>query len=259
MTEKYQTDIKEFLDEKYDQYNRPEFIETDPISVPHKFADHKDIEIAGFFTATIAWGQRNTIIKNGLQLMQLMDNLPYDFIINAGESDYKYFRNFKHRTFNYVDAVYFIKSLKNIYTYHGGIKSLFENSYIKSGDLKNAIIDFRKIFFEIQPSGRTLRHISDVSKRAAAKRINMFLRWMIRKDRRGVDFGIWDKIPGSALYIPLDVHTGSVSRKLGLLKRKQNDWMAVEELTEMLRRFDSNDPVKYDFALFGLGIRDILF
>ena len=251
-------DIKEFLDEKYDQYDRPEFIETDPVSIPHMFSDHRDIEIAGFFAATIAWGQRNTIIKNGLQLMQLMDNQPYDFIINSDENDYKYLRSFKHRTFNFVDAVCFIKSLKNIYSNHGGIRTLFEDNFKKSGDLKNAIIDFRKIFFEIPHPERTLKHISDINKRAATKRINMFLRWMIRKDERGVDFGIWDKIPASALYIPLDVHTGCVSRMLGILNRKQNDWLAVEELTGVLRKFDRNDPVKYDFALFGLGIRDIL-
>ncbi|UCH15697.1 MAG: TIGR02757 family protein [Bacteroidales bacterium] len=252
-------DIKEFLDVKYDQYNHAEFIETDPIRIPHSFYDPNDIEIAGFFAAIIAWGQRNTIIKNGLHLLQLMDNQPYDFIINSTGNDFKHFRNFKHRTFNYIDTIYFIKSLKNIYNNHGGIKAIFENNYKKSGDLKNAIIHFRKIFFEISYPDRTLKHISDINKRAAAKRINMFLRWMIRKDNRGVDFGIWNNIPASALYIPLDVHTGSVSRKLGLLKRKQNDWYAVEELTEVLRKFDRNDPVKYDFALFGLGVRDILF
>ena len=252
-------DIKEFLDVKYDQYNRTEFIETDPIRIPHSFYDPNDIEIAGFFAAIIAWGQRATIIKNGLYLLQLMDNQPYDFIMNSAESDFKYFRNFKHRTFNYTDTVYFIKSLKNIYNNHGGIKAVFENNYKNSGNLKNAIIHFRKIFFELSCPDRTLKHISDINKRAAAKRINMFLRWMIRKDNRGVDFGIWHNIPASALYIPLDVHTGNVSRKLGILKRKQNDWHAVEELTEVLRKFDSNDPVKYDYALFGLGVRDILF
>jgi uncharacterized protein (TIGR02757 family) len=256
---KYRTEIKEFLDEKYEQYNKPDFIETDPIRIPHLFSDYRDIEIAGFLTATIAWGNRNTIIKNGLRLMQLMDNTPYDFIKNSDESGNKYFRDFKHRTFNNDDTVYFIKSLKNIYKKHGSIKSVFENSYKETGDLKNAIINFRRVFFEIPPPQHTLRHVSDVAKRAAAKRINMFLRWMVRKDRSGVDFGIWDNIPPSALYIPLDVHTGSVSRKLGLLKRKQNDWVAVDELTSILRSFDRDDPVKYDFALFGLGIRDVLF
>jgi uncharacterized protein (TIGR02757 family) len=259
MMVRYRTEIKEFLDEKYEQYNRPDFIETDPIKIPHIFSDHRDIEIAGFFASTIAWGNRNTIIKNGLQLMQLMDNSPYDFIINSDDNDYRYFRDFKHRTFNNHDTVYFIKSLKNIYNKYGSIKSLFENSYKKSGDLKDAIVDFRRVFFEIPPPQRTLKHVSDVAKKAAAKRINMFLRWMVRKDRCGVDFGIWNNIPSSALYIPLDVHTGSVSRKLGLLKRQQNDWPAVDELTAILRTFDKDDPVKYDFALFGLGIRDVLF
>ncbi len=252
-------EIKEFLDAKHDQFNRPEFIETDPISVPHTFTDPADIEIAGFMAAVISWGQRSTIIKNGMQLMHLMDNRPYDFITNSTGSDLKYFRNFRHRTFSFVDTVYFIKSLKNIYIIHGGIKAVFENSYKKTGDLKNAIIRFRNIFFELPCPNRTLKHIPDINKRAAAKRINMFLRWMIRKDNRGVDFGIWDNIPASALYIPLDVHAGNVSRKLGILKRKQNDWIAVEELTGVLRRFDKNDPVKYDFALFSLGVRDIKF
>jgi uncharacterized protein (TIGR02757 family) len=252
-------EIKEFLDEKYDQYNRSEFIETDPVLIPHAFSEPNDIEIAGFFAAVIAWGQRNTIIKNGLQLLHLMGNRPFDFIKNSSGRDYKSFRHFKHRTFNYTDTIFFLKSLKNIYNVHGGIRAIFENNYKKSGDLKNAIIHFRKIFFELPYPTRTLKHIPDIKKRAAAKRINMFLRWMIRKDNRGVDFGIWDNIPGAALYIPLDIHTGNVSRKLGILKRKQNDWLAVEELTDVLRKFDKNDPVKYDYALFGLGVRDILF
>ena len=251
--------IKEFLDIKYDQYNRTEFIESDPICIPRSFNAPNDIEIAGFFAAIISWGKRSTIIKNGFELIRLMDNQPFDFIINSNVSELKYFRNFKHRTFNYIDAVYFIKSLKNIYNNHGSIGAVFENNYEETGSLKNAIINFRNIFFELPYPDRTLKHISDISKGAAAKRINMFLRWMIRKDKRGVDFGIWHKIPASALYIPLDVHTGNISRKLGLLKRKQNDWKAVEELTDILRKFDSNDPVKYDFALFGLGVRDTIF
>ncbi len=247
-------EIKEFLDVKYDQYNRIEFIETDPVRIPHTFSDPNDIEIAGFLAAVIAWGQRGTIIKNGLQLLQLMDNQPYDFIINSTGRDYKMFRHFKHRTFNYTDTVYFIKSLKNIYNIHGGIRKIFENNYRKYGDLKNTIIQFRNIFFELPYPNRTLKHIPDINKKAAAKRVNMFLRWMIRKDSRGVDFGIWNNIPASALYIPLDIHTGNISRKLAILKRKQNDWLAVEELTNVLRRFDKNDPVKYDYALFGLGV-----
>ncbi len=249
-------DIKDFLDEKYDQYNRPEFIETDPIQIPHLFSGSNDIEIAGFFSAIISWGQRKTIIKNGLMLMKLMDNNPYDFIINASDREIKAFRNFKHRTFNYIDTAYFCKSLKNIYCKHAGIKSIFEKNYLKYGSLKNAVINFRKAFFEIPHPNRTLKHISDVSRGSAAKRINMFLRWMVRKDNRGVDFGTWSNIPSSALYIPLDVHSGSVARKLGILKRKQNDWQSVEILTEVLRNFDQDDPVKYDFALFGLGVRD---
>jgi uncharacterized protein (TIGR02757 family) len=249
-------DIKEFLDEKYDQYNRPEFIESDPIRIPHLFSGSHDIEIAGFFSAIISWGQRKTIIKNALMLMKLMDNNPYDFIINATEQDINTFRNFKHRTFNYDDTAYFCKSLRNLYCNHGGLKSIFKNNYRKHGNLKNALIKFREAFFELPYPKRTTRHVSDISRGSAAKRINMFLRWMVRKDKRGVDFGIWSNIPSSALYIPLDIHTGTVARKLGILKRKQNDWKEVEELTEVLRKFDRDDPVKYDFALFGLGVRD---
>ncbi len=252
------TDIKDFLEEKYDEYNRPEFIQTDPVQIPHMFSNPCDIEIAGFFAAIISWGQRKTIIRNGLMLMKFMDNNPYDFIVNANEHDLKVFKNFKHRTFNSTDAVFFCKSLKNIYSKYGGLKMLFEKSYIKHGSLKNAIIDFRKTFFEIPYPYRTSKHISDIHKGSAAKRVNMFLRWMVRKDDRGVDFGIWKSIPQSLLYIPLDIHTGTVARKLGLLKRKQNDWEAVEQLTEVLRNFDRNDPVKYDFALFGLGVMDII-
>jgi uncharacterized protein (TIGR02757 family) len=251
-------EIKDFLEEKYDEYNRPEFIQTDPVQIPHLFTNPDDIEIAGFFSAIIAWGQRTTIIKNGMMLMKLMDNNPHDFILNAGDSDYTVFKNFRHRTFNYADAVYFCKSLKNIHGKYGGLKTLFENSYNRHDSLKNAIIDFRKVFFEIPHPGRTTKHISDISKGSAAKRINMFLRWMVRKDRRGVDFGIWNSIPSASLYIPLDIHTGSVARKLGILRRKQNDWKAVEQLTEVLRGFDRDDPVKYDYALFGLGVTDAL-
>ncbi len=250
--------IKEFLDEKYDEYNRPEFILTDPVQIPHLFSDPGDIEIAGFFAALISWGQRKTIVRNGQMLMKLMDNTPYDFIINANEHDLTALKSFKHRTFNYADAAYFCKSLKNIYSKHGSIKAIFERSYNKYKDLRNAIVDFRKAFFEIPGPARTSKHISDINKGSAAKRINMFLRWMVRKDDRGVDFGIWKGIPRSALYIPLDVHSGSVARKLGLLERKQNDWKAVEQLTAVLRDFDPDDPVKYDFALFGLGVMNVI-
>ena len=247
--------LKEFLDEKYDLYNRPEFIETDPIQIPHTYTIPEDIEIAGFLTATIAWGQRKSIIANAHKLMQLMGNNPSDFIINAGNEQVTRLKSFVHRTFQGDDCVFFLYALRNIYKNHGGLKSVFETSYATRKEMAEVLIDFRNIFFEIENClERSRKHVSDVSKNAAAKRLNMFLRWMVRTDKRGVDFGLWKGIPASALYIPLDLHTGNVARKIGLLARNQSDWKAVAELTSNLRKFDPNDPVKYDFALFGLGI-----
>lgn len=242
-------DLKAFLDEKYLKYNNTSFIETDPIQIPHQFSEKENIEIAGFLAATIAWGQRKTIINNSLKLMKWMDNNPIDFLLNASENDYKPFLDFKHRTFNGEDCVFFIKSLRNIYLNHGGLEEIF--SYGSS--VREGLINARKIFFSIEHPATSNRQFSNVEKKSAAKRLNMYLRWMVRNDNSGVDFGIWDKISPSQLYLPLDVHTANVSRQLGLLTRKQNDWQAVEELTGRLREFDPNDPVKYDFALFGLG------
>ena len=182
-----------------------------------------------------------------------MDNSPYDFILNHTENDLNRLKKFKHRTFNGEDCVFFVKSLKNIYTHHNGLQNVFETAYNKNKNIKDSIIYFRKIFLELKHEKRVEKHIANVEKKSAAKRINMFLRWMIRKDKFNVDFGLWKNIPTSALMIPLDVHTANVSRKLNLLERKQNDWIAVEELTLNLKKFDKTDPVKYDFALFGLG------
>jgi uncharacterized protein (TIGR02757 family) len=244
--------IKELLDLKYDIYNRVGFIEGDPVSIPHLFSLKEDIEIAGFLTAIISWGQRKTILTNANRLMEIMDSSPYDYIIHADENDLKAFESFKHRTFNGTDCIFFIRSLKNIYLNNGGL----EQSFITrdNEDIRHSIANFREIFFSIPFPGRTGKHIADPSSGASAKRINMFLRWMVRKDDRGVDFGIWDSIRPSQLYCPLDVHTGNVARKLGLITRRQNDWIALEELMVHLRAFDPEDPVKYDFALFGLGI-----
>ncbi len=246
--------LKEFLDEKYDQYDRPEFIETDPIQIPHSYTLPEDIEIAGFLTSTIAWGQRKSIIVNAHKLMHLMGNSPYDFVINASDSQLEKLKYFVHRTFQGDDCLFFIQSLKNIYKKYNGLGRLFESGYLKHRDIAMTLVSFRKVFFEIDCFPRTFKHISDVNKGASAKRLNMFLRWMVRDDKRGVDFGLWKSIPASALYIPIDLHAGNVARKLGLLLRKQNDWKAVAELTTRLREFDPLDPVKYDFALFGLGI-----
>ncbi|MCE3258773.1 MAG: domain containing protein [Bacteroidetes bacterium] len=247
-------EIKEFLDESYFKYNSKSFIEQDPVSIPHLFSRKEDIEIAGFLAATIAWGNRRSIINNATKLMSLMDHAPGEFIRNYRKSDLKRFESFVHRTFNGKDCVFFIESLRNIYLNHGGLERAFDPKNIPDADLKERIINFRSIFLEIKHLPRSDKHISNPAAKSSAKRLCMFLRWMVRKDNKGVDFGIWKTIPMSDLCLPLDVHTGNVSRALGLLKRRQNDWQAVEEITSVLRTFDANDPVKYDFALFGLGV-----
>jgi len=246
--------IKEFLDEKAEKYNHPNFIETDPIQIPKQFNDINDIEISAFLASTIAWGQRVTIIKNMQKLMALMDNAPYDFIQNFKNKDLHRFTYFKHRTFNGDDCKFFLQSLQNIIHNYKSLGHLFKKIYLSEGDVFNSLIKFREVFFEIDHQKRTEKHFSNVLKNSSAKRLNMFLRWMVRKDNNGVDFGIWDQISMSNLFLPLDVHTGNVARKLGLLERKQNDWKAVCEITNVLREFDRNDPIKYDFALFGLGV-----
>lgn len=246
--------IHAFLEEKYLLYNRPVFIETDPIQIPSLFSTKENIEIAGFLAATIAWGQRPTIIRNALQLMKYMGGNPFGFLIHTPEELWGDLSGFKHRTFNSSDCFYFFKSLKNIYQHHGGLEKVFTDGFLKENSVYSALSYFRKIFFELEHEHRTEKHVSDVEKGSAAKRLNMFLRWMVRKDQQGIDFGIWKQIPPSALMLPLDVHTANVSRKLGLLTRTQNDWQAVEEVTLNLRKLDAMDPVKYDFALFGLGV-----
>jgi uncharacterized protein (TIGR02757 family) len=247
-------ELKDFLDEKVEKFNQPTFVETDPIQVPRKFTQKEDIEISGFLTATIAWGNRTAIIKNAERLSSLMGNQPFDFISNASNAEIQQLQKFVHRTFNGNDCIYFIQSLKNIYKNHGGLQSVFETGF-QSGNqhtVKSALANLFEIFFEL-PGERTRKHISNVQKGSSGKRLNMFLRWMVRNDKSGVDFGIWDGIPASKLMLPLDVHSGNVGRKLGLLQRKSNDWKAVEEITKTLRKFDPTDPIKYDFALFGLG------
>lgn len=246
-------ELKEFLDEKVDEYNRPRFIESDPIQVPKQFTNKEDIEIAGFLTATISWGNRAAIIKNAQRLMSLLENQPYDFIVNASAKEVRVLERFVHRTFNGRDCMYFIQSLQNIYTRHGGLQAIFEKGYNIDKNIKSALLHFYQVFFELEGE-RTRKHVSNVAKGASAKRLNMYLRWLVRDDKKGVDFGLWEGIPAAALMLPLDVHTGNVGRKLALLERKSNDWKAVEEITNSLRKFDKNDPVKYDFALFGLGV-----
>jgi len=246
-------ELKEFLDEKVDIYNNPKFIENDPIQIPHQFTQKEDIEIAGFLSATIAWGNRKMIIKNAQRMMDLMGNSPYDFVLSHSETDLEQLESFVHRTFNSQDFAFFIKSLKNIYQNHQGLENAFAKN-IENDKLQRSISEFKKIFFEIPHLSRTQKHISDPLKGSAAKRLNMFLRWMVRNDNKGVDFGIWKNISPSILSIPLDVHTGRVSRKLGLLARNQDDAKALTELDKSLRLLDADDPVKYDFALFSLGV-----
>ncbi len=247
------TELKEFLDAKVIQYNNPTFIESDPIQIPHQFILKEDIEISAFLTATIAWGNRKMIIKNANRMMDLLGNSPYDFIINHNEHHLDSLNGFVHRTFNSIDFTYFIKALQHIYNNHKGLETVF-SKYATADSLQTAIHHFKTIFFEIQYPSRTQKHISDPLKNSAAKRINMFLRWMIRKDTAGVDFGIWKTISPSQLSCPLDIHSGNTARKLGLLNRKQNDAKALHELDSSLRKLDAEDPTKYDFALFGLGV-----
>lgn len=248
--------LQELLEEKYKQYNQPGFIEGDPISIPHRYSRRENIEITGFLTASLAWGRRQTIISNARTLVTMMGNDPLDFLLSAKEADLMRFNGFVHRTFNGTDTVYFIRSLANIYRNHGGIYPIFKQAYGKEGNLVAGLKHFRRCFFEIAHEKRTQKHFADIGNGAAGKRMNMFLRWMVRKDDCGVDFGLWDEIPPSALFIPLDVHTGTVARQLGLLQRHQNDWRAVVELTKSLSVFDPEDPVKYDFALFGMGVNE---
>ncbi|HIA37618.1 MAG TPA: TIGR02757 family protein [Flavobacteriales bacterium] len=254
-----ETEISAFLIEKHDLYNRPEFIVNDPISVPHTFSIKEDVEIIGFLVATIAWGQRKTIINNGKKLAKAMGNNPYEFVMDYpnNEDSKDRIRAFKHRTFNGIDCDYFLNSLNNIYLKYNGLHGLFKKLvYECNGDIGKTISGFKQVFFELDHPLRVRKHVSDPMAGSAAKRLNMFLRWMVRNDNRGVDFGIWNDIDPKVLMMPLDVHTGTVGRKLGLLNRNQNDWKAVAELTNKLRGFDPYDPVKFDFALFGLGIEE---
>jgi len=242
------------LEEKVKQYNCPEFIKSDPILIPKQFSQKENIEISGFLTATIAWGQRPTILKNAKKLMQAMDNNPFHFLKDTTENDWSHLSGFKHRTFNSADLFFFMKSLQHIYRNHGGLEQVFTEGFRNGQTVFSALAHFRDVFFETGSLPRTRKHVPDVLKNASAKRLNMYLRWMVRNDNAGVDFGLWKGIPVSALMLPLDVHTGNISRGLGLLQRTQNDWKAVAEVTDKLKEFDPDDPVKYDFALFGMGI-----
>ena len=243
--------LKEYLDEKAEFYNQFRFIETDPIQIPHLFSTKEDIEIIGFLIATIAWGNRKSIITNGHKLCAIMGNSPYDFVMNYTKKDAANL-SFAHRTFNAGDLHYFFLALQHIYSEHQGLEAVF-SKHTSETSTQPAISAFKKLFFSLPHQTRTEKHVSDPLKNSAAKRINMYLRWMIRNDQNGVDFGIWKSIAPATLSCPLDVHSGRIARELKLLKRKQNDGKALLELDTALRKLDPIDPVKYDFALFGLG------
>ncbi len=252
------TQLKDLLERLHDKYNNTDFIENDPISVPHLFTDRNDIEISGFMAATIAWGNRKAIVKSARRMMEYMDGAPYDFTMNASEGELSGLHTYVHRTFNGTDFEWFVRCIRNIYAKAGGIGRFFETGYAEYGDMRKVLSAFRREFFSCNGFGHCEKHLSSIDKGAACKRLNMYLRWMVRKDSRGVDFGLWDGIPMSALYLPLDVHSGNMGRALGLLSRKQNDWKAVEQITESLREFDAEDPVRFDFSLFGAGIDGFL-
>jgi uncharacterized protein (TIGR02757 family) len=253
MVELNKEELKDFLDAKVLQYNTKDFIEPDPISVPHRYKLKEDIEISGFLASTIAWGNRKMITKNGHRMMDILGDSPYDFVMSHDESQLECLEGFVHRTFNADDFKHFIKALKHIYTNRGGLQQIFIANQTNTS-LQPAIHALNEAFFEIPHLNRTRKHVADPNKGSVAKRINMCLRWFVRQDNKGVDLGIWDNISPSKLSCPLDVHSGNVARKLGLLTRKQNDSKALMELDTNLRLLDPNDPVKYDFALFGLGI-----
>ncbi len=246
--------MRELLERLHDRYNNESFIEADPISVPHSFTRPVDREIAGFLAATIAWGNRRTIVQSAHRMMRYMDNAPEDFVRNATEADMEYLRTYVHRTFNGVDFQDFVRGLRHIITEWGSVGNYFETRYEEHGDLRSVFSDFRRDFFAVEHDTHCEKHLSSIDKGAACKRLCMYLRWFVRHDDRGVDFGMWRRIPMSALYMPLDIHTGRMGRNLGLLNRKQSDWKAVEELTASLRELCADDPVRYDYSLFGLGI-----
>ena len=247
------SELKTFLDEKVIQYNTPDFIESDPVQIPHLFSQKEDIEIAGFLASSIAWGNRKMIIKNSHKMMELLGNSPYDFVMSHNDYQLEKLEGFVHRTFNSDDFKHFIKALKHIYINKGGLENVFIQNQTETS-LQPAIHALHEIFFEIPHLIRTRKHVADPNKGSVSKRINMCLRWFVRNDNAGVDLGIWKGILPSKLSCPLDVHSGNVARKLGLLTRKQNDGKALTELDSKLRELDPNDPVKYDFALFGLGV-----
>lgn len=247
-------ELLKLLDYKVAQYNNVEFISTDPVSIPHMFTSKEDIEISGFLTSIISWGRRPAILKSAKKLMNLMDNAPFDFLMNSSDIEYSRFQSFVYRTFNSDDCLFMVTALRNIYKNNGSLELVATKAFKTNSKIIDVITGLRDAILDTPHLKRSEKHLGNPLTGSAAKRINMYLRWMIRNDNKGVDFGIWNDIPASALMCPLDVHSGNVARRLGLLTRKQNDWKAVVELTNSLRTFDANDPVKYDYALFGVGV-----
>lgn len=251
MTRMSAAELKAFLDQKVNQFEKPGFIPSDPVSIPHLFTKAADIEISGFLAATLAWGQRVTILHNCRRLLKWMDHAPHEFILHFTESDLRPFEQFVHRTFQPADCLFYLRRLQELYRGGAGLRDLFSRH---PEGMATTISLAGARFFESSPPARTRKHFPDPLRGSAAKRINMFLRWMVRNKASGVDFGIWTQLSPSELICPLDVHSGRIARKLGLLRRKQNDWKAAEELTRKLRKLNPDDPVRYDFALFGLGV-----
>ena len=250
--------LRELLEALHDKFNCEEFIEADPISVPHSFSLREDREIAGLLASTIAWGNRKAIVKSAHRMMRYMDNSPADFVRNASQGELDSLHSFVHRTFNGSDFRSFVLALRAIVERWGSVGNYFEQRYLECSDMRKVLSMFYHDFFSVEHDPHCRKHLSSIDKGAACKRLCMYLRWMVRRDDRGVDFGLWRGIPMSALYLPLDVHSGNMGRALGLLTRKQSDWKAVEQITEALRQFDPSDPVRFDFSLFGAGIDGFL-
>lgn len=251
-------ELGELLEYLHDRYNREEFIAADPISVPHSFTSAADREVAGLLAATIAWGNRRAIVQSAHRMMRYMDNAPADFVRNATDADIASLGSFVHRTFNGGDFRDFVLGIRHICDGWGSIGGYFESQYAATGDMRAVLAAFRRDFFATEHNPHAEKHLSNIERGAACKRLCMYLRWFVRRDNRGVDFGLWQNIPMSALYLPLDLHTGRIGRRFGLLERRQDDWKAVEQITERLRAFSADDPTRYDYALFGAGISGIL-
>lgn len=251
-------ELRELLEELYLRYDNVDFISPDPISIPHSFSSQPDREVSGLLAATIAWGNRKAIVKSANRMMDYLDRRPYDFVVGASEAELRVLESYVHRTFNGEDLICFVRAIREICRRYGSLGSWFQSDYALRGDMRLVLADFRELFFSEPHPQRSEKHLSSIAKGAACKRLNMYLRWMVRPDVHGVDFGYWREIPPSALYLPLDLHSGNVARQLGILGRKQNDWRAVEEVMTELRKADPNDPVKYDYALFGVGINNAM-